>query len=1512
MLKHYTARFIRNVKIASIALLALGIGQALQAQQRIAFEDFENGLGSAWTVNSSFSIQTSQAFNGSQSAGDFDQGSPYISADYAPNSLKGGVRVDSIGFYWYETSSNNGFRFRFLDNSGNTVLSVGGNNPQWTIDLDGDGSCFQFFGGDGYNRWVKTRITFDWQAGTYTYFYEDLQSGTTRSGTRALNSATNIEKIEIRGENNEGPGYNCLGQSDNIVYDDIAAWNTYQNPPSASFSVPDTVYLGDALCIESTAKKAASLGWQVDGAQAATGRNLDFTPSRPLGKKTITHVATNPVGSDTATQTTVLAKRQKPNTQFIADRNIIDPLDNVQLTDLTTGGPTSWQWSFPNTLPNNVFFPSVNSGSTPVTLTVNARGDLGSNFDDGYDVIDENGNTLATGVLGSNDCAASFDANVTINLTLAQLRNYLSDGKIGITLDADRSVDALCNQNDGYPEDDVALLSQFSVTYPTGDGCLRTFTSESNQDYCTSDGCQFDLSIDNLPQPSTKTPFNNDTAQDPTAKFLFPGSYDVCLETSNGQGADTLCKKDFIIVREEIDICDRNESNAFYGLLTDDGGTSGEYGNSRSCSYTITPCASNLFLQLEAFDLEQGDFLRIYDGTDTTGTPLWDVQKYGSQGLSAGLSQQDLNKARNATTGSAYIEFETDATDNADGFELGWSSDKDSFARPNPGFTVADTVCPGVAFTVNDTSVGKNLSYTWEFGTNGIVRNEKAPSYTFPNNGIKDIQLTVQGCGGTDSVTQQVVVRNNSGQPSGSLMASDTILLQSAPASFTSSASRCASYYKWEFNGSSAVFQNGTTANDPNPEVAFLDVGTVDVTLNIGNQNDTIAITRQDYIKVKCAPGVTRLNSDIGISRVQLGNLDNSSPVGQAGYNDYFNNQSALVELFDTQTLTISRNTSSNAQNVKVWVDLDQDKDFQDQGELLFAFDSSSRQVFTDTFVITDPQAIGNIRMRIGANIGSLSNTACGPNRVGEYEDYKLRIRRDQTPPTINLIGNDTLTLPACQALSALDTGAIAIDNLQGRLGRATSTNNIDTTAGGLYEITYAATDSSGNRGTRKQFVRILPENQPPQITLNGPDTIVNGVNTTYADPGFSGVTDACSGVDTVQAVNPVNSSVLGTYVVRYTAIDSEGNRNTVSRTVEVADTTKPAVQLAGNNPAVVSLGDTYNEQGISSLSDNFYDSTDLDVNVSGSVNVNKLDTFILTYEVSDPSGNTRVIDREVQVLDQEAPSVSTSLLPGDTLQGNIEVPINTAIGIAGRVSIADNAGADKVTIEREGNYFNQTNADNEVTSLGTFNAQYIFVDVGGNETVLNLDVTVTDDIAPDITLKGSKSINLKRFAVTPLAKTFDSGATATDNHALMVEKVDTNSTYFTDYANDDSTAFSPGLYEVVYVAIDSAGNTTRKARVVNVKQEVTGVIGTNGSDLGFEAYPNPTKGLTTVALTLDQKVQGHLELVNNLGQTVRTVHDGMLSQQNFTLDLSNQSGGIYFLRLETKQGTAVKKIVVQ
>jgi hypothetical protein len=166
----------------------------------------------------------------------------------------------------------------------------------------------------------------------------------------------------------------------------------------------------------------------------------------------------------------------------------------------------------------------------------------------------------------------------------------------------------------------------------------------------------------------------------------------------------------------------------------------------------------------------------------------------------------------------------------------------------------------------------------------------------------------------------------------------------------------------------------------------------------------------------------------------------------------------------------------------------------------------------------------------------------------------------------------------------------------------------------------------------------------PPVITLSGNATVDVELGSTYADAGAS-ANDANHGTTNVFASGTVDANTVGVYVITYTATDLSGNTATLTRTVNVVDTTNPVVTVLGTNPITFELGQPTYDDGATAT------------DASGSVTVvgptpaewgaavdsSTAGSYTVTYTSTDASGNIGTATRTVNIVDTVNPVFTSS-----------------------------------------------------------------------------------------------------------------------------------------------------------------------------------------------------------------------------------------------------------------------------
>ena len=294
----------------------------------------------------------------------------------------------------------------------------------------------------------------------------------------------------------------------------------------------------------------------------------------------------------------------------------------------------------------------------------------------------------------------------------------------------------------------------------------------------------------------------------------------------------------------------------------------------------------------------------------------------------------------------------------------------------------------------------------------------------------------------------------------------------------------------------------------------------------------------------------------------------------------------------------------------------------------------------------------------------------------------------DTTPPQINLNGNSIISIEVGTTYNEL--GATATDNYD---DDTTITSNIsisgsvNTATLGSYTVSYDVTDASGNSAPTLIRTINVVDTTIPVLTLLGTSPVSIELNGTYSDAGAAAsdnYDDDVSITTLISLSGTVENTIVGSYTLTYSVSDSSNNQAIpITRIVNVEDNTKPVITLLGNTNVTIEVGTNFTDPGVVA-SDNYDNDSTLTglISVSGSVDTTELGTYLLTYSVSDSSGNSAdPVDRTVQVVDTTAPIISlngnssinhtyqTSFVdPGATASDNYDTNLSSLIVVSGSV----------------------------------------------------------------------------------------------------------------------------------------------------------------------------------------------------------------------------------------------------
>lgn len=728
---------------------------------------------------------------------------------------------------------------------------------------------------------------------------------------------------------------------------------------------------------------------------------------------------------------------------------------------------------------------------------------------------------------------------------------------------------------------------------------------------------------------------SDETSQNPLVSFIKDGFYTVCLISSNGTGADTICKTDYIEARASVTMCTYQNAQGASGVLYDDGGVS-DYSSSVDCDLLINPCASEVTLNIMEFDLKTSDFLRIYDGEDSLGTPLWNHIAYpnGMTGLYS--SAAVIKTPMVAKSGKVFVQFVTNASTVGTGFRIEWTSIPLTASPITADFFTPTSLCEDNPATFENRSTGQNLNYRWLI--NGVLTyTEPNMTHEFTDPGTYEVTMIAENCSGVDTFKQSVLVTTPNIAPSAQFGINTQKANLNEVVTLFDSTLECLSNRTWTITPATFVFVNGTDEHSRNPQIRFTDTGCYSIDLLVENTIGQSNLTKACYVQVIsfCLPEVSNLSSGIGIARVALANLDNSSATGNQAYTDYSSTYAVTLVAGASYPVRISQSTASNPVSRAVWIDFNQDGAFEPSERVAFSSNSTT-QTWIGNIQVPANATLGITLMRVGLNFSNLSLQPCGSHAFGEFEDYRVNIITDTEKPIITLIGTDTLYLEKGKTYN--DPGVTALDNVDGDISSLVQISGlVDASVEGVYELKYNVGDNAGNAATEVgRVVIVTPDVTAPELVLIGQNPYRIPVYDTYTEEGAS-AHDLADGnlTSAVIITGSVDTAMLGTYLITYTVTDAAGNISTLDREVVVFDAIAPELTLIGTDSIFLSVYSAYTEDGC--LATDNYDQN-VTVFVTGIVNTNRIGTYLLEYCAEDQSGNRTCIVRKVVVADTTGP----------------------------------------------------------------------------------------------------------------------------------------------------------------------------------------------------------------------------------------------------------------------------------
>jgi hypothetical protein len=536
--------------------------------------------------------------------------------------------------------------------------------------------------------------------------------------------------------------------------------------------------------------------------------------------------------------------------------------------------------------------------------------------------------------------------------------------------------------------------------------------------------------------------------------------------------------------------------------------------------------------------------------------------------------------------------------------------------------------------------------------------------------------------------------------------------------------------------------------------------------------------------------------------------------------------------------------------------------------------------------------------MRIGV---TYAGTQLNPSVtfLGVFRDYTINYPMDTVKPTAVLRGGQTVFTEINKTYN--DSGIVAIDNIEGNISsKYQIIGSVDNTKVGPNYIKYIVRDLYGNvSDTLYRTVFVILNQTGPSIQLAGPAQMYVEVYNKFNEPGYSAKDNNGNNISNqVIITSTIDTAKIGAYGINYTVIDAFGLSASAGRSINVGDTTKPVITPIAN-PYAHQVGTAIDLTKIVDIRDNYWSKDFITVTIVGTVNVNQVGTYNVTYTAKDNSNNTsKTTVVRVDVKDNKAPELA--ILGANPLIWSVKIPF-----VDPGVDPRDNFWPKNTLVVTKKGTVN-------VNIIGNYTIWYICTDPSGNKDSVSRLVQVRDISHPIVNLLGITTVNLDRWkeyqdANVVIEDNFDSDSLIRANKLLVITSSLPRNTQGNWFGN------APGIYSVNYVATDLSGNSSPAAiRTVNVLPEgPASVSEVMNIEAIMNVYPNPTSGKLYLRLVDKMDKDIKVTVLDLLGKSILTESLNGKVLQAQEIDLSKQPSGIYLLKVEAGEKVYMKKIQV-
>ena len=338
----------------------------------------------------------------------------------------------------------------------------------------------------------------------------------------------------------------------------------------------------------------------------------------------------------------------------------------------------------------------------------------------------------------------------------------------------------------------------------------------------------------------------------------------------------------------------------------------------------------------------------------------------------------------------------------------------------------------------------------------------------------------------------------------------------------------------------------------------------------------------------------------------------------------------------------------------------------------------------------------------------------------------------------------------------------------------------------GNTNVIWTVTDGSGNITTCSQLVTVIDTIKP---TISCPPTLTktanNGCVATDVILGTPIVWDNCNVASVTN--NAPNAYPIGNTIVTWMVVDNAGNATSCEQLVVVVDNTNPIIicpntLLTATNSECTAIGVnlgtpfTSDNCSIASISNN-------------APSIFPLGNTIVTWTVTDSSGNFSTCNQLVTVYDNISPSISCP--------ENIETYTDSSC-YATHISLGFPFVSDNCTIA------SVSNNSPQAFIIGNTIVVWTVIDNSGNLSTCNQTVTVVDSIPPIIICHADIIDSTSPGGCSKASISLGSPITSDNCHVASL-------------TNDAPMHYFVGTTVVTWTATDESGNSSNCSQLVYI-----------------------------------------------------------------------------------------------